>query len=306
MNSYDVEYAYNGSDALKLIHSPGKKYDAVLLDTMLPIMSGHELCERIRQVYNSNQLPILFITVKNTPADIVRGLKAGANDYLTKPISKTELLARLHTHLALKGLNNEIEETQREFILRVGTIAETRSRETGNHVKRVAKYSAILARKCNLSNEEVTLLEFASPMHDIGKVGIPDAILNKPAKLTPEEFEIMKKHTEIGYEMIGLSDKKLLQTAGIIALTHHEQWSGNGYPKGLKQNEIPIFGRITAVADVFDAVGSDRCYKKAWHLDKILEHFKNERGKLFDPDLIDIFFKNLSLFLSIKKKYEDP
>ena len=272
---------------------------------MMPEMSGFETCKKIRDLYPPNQLPILFITVKNTPSDIVQGLEAGGNDFLSKPISKTELLARLHTHLALKHLNNEIEETQREFILRVGTIAETRSQETANHVKRVAEYSAILGQKYGLSNEEVNLLKFASPMHDIGKVGIPDSILNKPGKLTTEEFERMKKHTEIGYEMIGLSDKKLLRLAGIIALTHHERWDGKGYPKGLVKKDTPIHGRITAVADVFDAVGSDRCYKKAWDLERIYKHFRENRGTLFDPDLIDIFFNNLSLFLTIRKKYKD-
>lgn len=203
------------------------------------------------------------------------------------------------------NLNEEIIDTQKEVVATMGEIGETRSKETGMHVVRVAEYSYILAQLVGLSKDEARILKQASPMHDIGKVGIPDSILNKPGKLTPEEFEVMKTHAEIGYDMLKHSKREILKASAIVALTHHEKWDGSGYPKGLKGEEIHIFGRITAIADVFDALAHDRVYKKAWELDKILKLFKEERGKHFDPNLIDIFFNNLDKFLEIKNTFVD-
>ncbi|MGB5866669.1 MAG: PAS domain S-box protein [Arcobacteraceae bacterium] len=202
----------------------------------------------------------------------------------------------------LVNLHNEIEETQRELIYTLGEIGETRSKETGNHVKRVAEYSKLLALKAGLSKEDAELLKYASPMHDIGKIGIPDMILNKPGKLTVEEFAVMKNHSSIGYEMLKGSARPILQTSAIVANEHHEKWDGSGYPKGLEGEDIHIFGRITAIADVFDALASDRPYKKSWDLEKILALFKEQRGKHFDPKLIDIFFDNLDEFLEIRNR----
>ena len=204
----------------------------------------------------------------------------------------------------LKALNNEIEATQREIVFTMGAIAEERSQETGDHIKRVAEYSLILARLYGLSLEESLLIKNASPMHDIGKVGIPDAILNKPGRFTPEEFAIMKTHAEIGYKMLKHSNRSILKAAAILAYEHHERWDGNGYPRGLKGEEIHIYGRITAIADVFDALGSDRVYKKAWPLKKILKLFEEERGKQFDPVLTDLFLNNLEHFLAAKEMIE--
>ena len=202
-------------------------------------------------------------------------------------------------------LHNELEETQREIIYTMGEIGETRSLETGQHVKRVAEYSKLLALKAGLTPEEAELLKLASPMHDIGKVGIPDSILNKPGKLTPEEFEEMKTHATIGYELLNKSSREILKASAIVAHEHHEKWDGSGYPRGLKGSEIHIFGRITAIADVFDALAHERPYKKAWELDRILELFKNEKGKHFDPTLIDIFIDNLDEFLKIMNDLQD-
>ncbi|NQY93680.1 MAG: HD domain-containing protein [Campylobacteraceae bacterium] len=199
----------------------------------------------------------------------------------------------------------EIINTQKEVVYAMGEIGETRSKETGNHVKRVAKYSKLLALKYGLSLADAELLTMASPMHDIGKVGIPDAILNKPGKLTPDEFVIMKTHAELGYKMLKNSNKAILKTAAIVANEHHEKWDGSGYPQGLKGDEIHIFGRITALADVFDALGSNRVYKKAWDLDRILKLFEEEKGKHFDPTLIDLFMGNLDDFIAIRDKYKD-
>jgi response regulator RpfG family c-di-GMP phosphodiesterase len=187
----------------------------------------------------------------------------------------------------------------------MGAIGETRSKETGLHVKRVAEYSYLLGKFWGLSEEDASLLKQASPMHDIGKVGIADDILNKPAKLTFEEFEIMKTHAEIGYEMLKHSKRPILKASSMVAISHHEKWDGSGYPKGLKGERIPIFGRITAIADVFDALGHDRCYKKAWPLENILELFRNEKGKHFDPSLVDLFFENLDEFLEIRDSMQD-
>ena len=204
----------------------------------------------------------------------------------------------------IRALNKEIEATQREVVFTMGAVAEKRSKETGYHVKRVAEYSFILARLYGLSLEESLRLKNASPMHDIGKLGIPDAILNKPGKLTDEEFEIMKTHTKIGYEMLKHSKRPILKTAAIVAHEHHERWDGKGYPRGLRGEEIHIYGRITAVADVFDALGSDRVYKKAWPVEKIINLFKEERGRQFDPVLVDLFLDNLEHFLAAKVNIE--
>ena len=205
----------------------------------------------------------------------------------------------------LMALTVEIEETQREVVFTMGSIAERRSKETGNHVKRVALYSELFAIKYGLSQEQTQMLKEASPMHDIGKVAIPDNILNKPAKFTNEEFDIMKTHAILGYEMLKGSQRPLLQLASIVAYQHHERWDGNGYPQKLKGTNIDINGRITAIADVFDALGSSRVYKSAWSDDDIFEYFRDQKGKHFDPKLVDIFFDNLDEFLEIRNKLVD-
>ena len=201
--------------------------------------------------------------------------------------------------------NKEIEELQKEVIFTMGSIAEFRSKETGEHIKRVAKYSRILAAAYGLCEDDIDMLELASPMHDIGKIAIADAILNKPGKLTNEEFEVIKTHAQKGHDMLGISNRPLFKVASQIALTHHEKYDGTGYPNSLKGEDIPIFGRITALADVFDAIGSDRCYKKAWEMEKVLEFIKEQRGKHFDPKLVDIFFDNLDDILKIKEEHQD-
>ncbi len=207
--------------------------------------------------------------------------------------------------LKLKALNKEIEDTQKEIIFTMGAIGESRSKETGNHVKRVAEYSKIFALKYGMSEYDSEMLKQASPMHDIGKVAIPDAILNKPARFTPEEFEKMKEHAQLGYDMLKVSHRHLLKIASIVAYEHHEKWNGTGYPQGLKGEEIHIYGRITALADVFDALGSPRVYKPAWDDEKIFKLFKEERGEHFDPKLIDIFFENSNQFLEIRDSLMD-
>ena len=202
-------------------------------------------------------------------------------------------------------LNEEIITTQKEVVFTMGAIGESRSKETGNHVKRVAEYSKILALKYGLSEYDSEMLKQASPMHDIGKVGIPDSVLNKPGRFDENERKIMDTHATLGYDMLKSSKKALLQLAATVAYEHHEKWDGSGYPQGLKGDKIHIAGRITALADVFDALGSDRVYKKAWDDEKIFNLFKEEKGKHFDPQLIDIFFDNLEEFLNIRDSFKD-
>ena len=207
--------------------------------------------------------------------------------------------------LEVESLSHEIEETQKEVVLTMGAIGESRSKETGNHVKRVAGYSKILALAYGMDENEAEMLKQASPMHDIGKIAIPDAILNKPGKLTEDEYIIMEEHAQLGYEMLKYSKRPLLLTAATVAYEHHEKYDGTGYPQGLKGEDIHIYGRITAIADVFDALGSDRVYKKAWEDKRIFDLFRSERAKHFDPDLIDLFFDNVEEIISVREAYRD-
>ncbi len=205
----------------------------------------------------------------------------------------------------VEALQREIEETQKEVVFTMGAIGESRSKETGNHVKRVAQYSKILALYYGMNEKEAELLKQASPMHDIGKVAIPDSILNKPGRFNDEERKIMDTHAKLGFDMLNKSNRPLLKMATTVAYEHHEKWNGKGYPRGLKGEEIHIYGRITALADVFDALGSSRVYKKAWEDERIFKLFKEERGEHFDPKLIDIFFEHLDEFLEVRDSLKD-
>ena len=215
----------------------------------------------------------------------------------------TDNLASILENMRLAEL---INHSQREMIFRLGEVVESRSNETGYHVKRVAHYSALLAELVGLSDDEVTLIEYASPLHDIGKIAIPDAILNKPGKLDAGEWEIMKTHAEKGHKILEGSNMMVLDISSIIALTHHEKWDGSGYPYGLAADDIHIYGRITALADVFDALCSERCYKDPWELDRVLDELRAQRGKHFDPRLIDLFMANLDRFLAIRERFKEP
>jgi len=262
-----------------------------------------QLCAKIKEELNNKQ------RVQATLTNIAKDGSEFTVETTIYPILDLDGNVIEHLHVMnditqVMQLNEEITNTQREVVMTMGAIGETRSKETGAHVKRVAEYSYLLAKLVGVDEDVAILLKQASPMHDIGKVGIADSILNKPGKLTPEEFEVMKTHASLGYEMLKHSEREILKTASIVAYTHHEKWNGSGYPNALQGEEIHIFGRITAVADVFDALGHDRVYKKAWELEKILELFKNERAKHFDPTLIDLFFEHLNQFLEIKKEFD--
>jgi len=203
----------------------------------------------------------------------------------------------------IKSLNKEIEDTQKEVVFTMGAIVESRSKETGYHVRRVAEYSKLIALYYCMSAEDAEKLKQASPMHDIGKIAIPDSILNKPGKLTDDEFEHMKRHSQLGFDMLKNSNRPLIKLAASIAYEHHERWDGKGYPNKLIAEEISVVGRITAVADVFDALGSDRCYKKAWPLEKILVLFTEGKSKQFDPDMVDILLNNIEEFIVIRDTF---
>ncbi len=254
---------------------------------------------------------VLCIPFHNTSGTVIGAFQA-INKMTAQGIFKgkdSEILGLAATYagksLESAILLNEIIETQKEMLETLGEIGESRSQETGNHVKRVALYSYLLAKLAGISEDKALLLKHASPMHDIGKVATPDSILLKPGKLTSDEFEIMKQHAVIGYNIFRNSQRDLLRTAAIIAYEHHEKWDGTGYPNGVKGESIHIFGRITSIADVFDALGSDRVYKQAWKMEQIVAYMTEQQGKHFDPILVQLFLDNLALFIAIRDQHSD-
>ncbi|WP_066219212.1 HD-GYP domain-containing protein [Aliarcobacter cryaerophilus] len=261
-----------------------------------------EIADLTSNFINFTYISILFLLLLIICLIVVLGYKV----YKNVGLSVDEIEAKVKDGLnEITKLNEEIENTQKEVVFTMGSIGESRSKETGNHVKRVAEYSKLLAIYYGLDKKEAEMLKQASPMHDIGKVAIPDAILNKPGRFDETEREIMNTHAKLGYEMLKHSNRPLLKMAAIVANEHHEKWDGSGYPNGLKAENIHIYGRITALADVFDALGSDRVYKKAWDDEKIFNLFKEERAKHFDPKLVDIFFEHLDEFLKIRETFRD-
>jgi PAS domain S-box-containing protein len=244
----------------------------------------------------------------------IKNLKQNGEYYITdttiKPILDEygkiiDFISISHDVTEMFDLNEEIWQTQHEMLSLLGEVGETRSNETGNHVRRVAKYAKLLGELYGLEEEEIRLLYSASPMHDIGKIGIPDAILLKPGKLDSDEYEVMKTHSSIGDDILKNSSRPLLQAAAIIAREHHEKWDGSGYPNALRGSDIHIYGRITALADVFDALSCERVYKKAWPMDQIIDFVSKERGKHFDPDLVDMFMGNIDRFTAIAAEFQD-
>ena len=313
-DEYNIKAATNGEVALKIARN--LRPDLILLDIMMPEMDGYEVCSWLKANIETQNIPVIFITAKDKPMDETHGFEVGAVDYITKPISPPVVLARVRTHLALHDQNQELErlvkertkellETQLEVIRRLGRAAEYRDDETGMHVIRMSNYAYEIALEIGLDKQEAELILNVVPMHDVGKIGIPDAILLKPGKLTPEEWEIMKKHTEYGARIIGDHPSKILKAAKIVALTHHEKWDGTGYPNGLAGEDIPLIGRICAVADVFDALTSKRPYKEAWDIEKAVNLILEEKGKHFDPILVDAFEKVLPSIIKIKEQYPD-
>ncbi|MBF0125021.1 MAG: two-component system response regulator [Magnetococcales bacterium] len=321
-DEYDVSVALDGLTALEnCAHSLP---DIILLDIMMPDIDGYEVCRRLKSDANTRDVPIIFITAMSDPSNEVVGLTLGAVDYITKPISIPIVQARVKAHLALRqaqlALANqnaileqkvrqrtaELRQSRLTTITCLGRAAEHRDPETGSHIQRMSNYSQALALACGLSEDEAELILTAAPMHDIGKVGVPDRILLKPGPLDYDEREIMKTHVLIGGEILGHEPSKLLQLACQIALTHHEKWDGSGYPLGLHREAIPLHGRIVAIADVFDALTSERPYKPAWGITRAIEHIKAVSGVHFDPALVEHFLRIMPDILAIRDRYWTP
>ena len=312
---YRIKVALNGEKALKIVYSKDTP-DLILLDVMMPDIDGYEVCRRLKGDPSTSNIPIIFITAKSETTDETKGFELGAADYISKPIVPSIVRSRVKTHLALYNQNKILEEkvrlrteqlrdTQLEIIRRLGRAAEFKDNETGMHVIRMSHYSHILGLGIGMNNEEAELLLHTAPMHDIGKIGIPDRILLKPGRLDENEMATMREHPKFGYDIIGKHSSELLQTARQVAFTHHEKWNGTGYPRGLSGEEIPLAGRIVAVADVFDALTSVRPYKEAWTLEKTLDYLQSESGKHFEPRLIDQFLLSLPNILKVKERYKE-
>jgi putative two-component system response regulator len=314
-DEYQLKVAAGGSAALEIL-AEKEKPDIVLLDIMMPEIDGYQVCQIIKSDPATRNIPVIFITAMNEEEDEARGFAYGAVDYIAKPVSPPIVLARVATQLDLYDQKNHLEklvaertaeiyDTRLEIVRRLGIAAEYKDNETGQHILRMSQYCKLVAREYGLSPEEQNLLLNASPMHDVGKIGIPDRVLLKPGKLDAEEWEIMKTHTTIGGLIIGDHSSELLQTAKLIALTHHERWDGSGYPNGLKGENIPIYGRIVTIADVFDALTSKRPYKEAWTVEDALEEIKAGSGTHFEPKVVEAFVGALPDVLKVRSEYQD-
>ncbi|MBB1342725.1 MAG: putative two-component system response regulator [Pseudoalteromonas rhizosphaerae] len=300
-NQYRLSFAKSGDAALALVEKEPPKL--ILLDIMMPNMSGFEVCQLLKQNPATEHIPVIFVTALADESDEFKGFEIGAVDYITKPISPAIVRARVKTHLSLVQAE-QLKLAHVDLVHRLGCAAEYKDTDTGEHIVRMSKYSKILALAYGMTEQHAELLKQAAPMHDIGKIGIPDAILLKPGKLTAEEFEHMKQHAKIGAKILANSSSPLLQLAYILAMEHHEKWDGSGYPNGLKGEEISIEGRIVAIADVFDALTSKRPYKQAWSVDEAISHMREQAGKHFDPQLIALFEGQLDAVLAVHSAYQ--
>jgi putative two-component system response regulator len=320
--------AGNGQEALDTL-AVQPDIDAILLDLEMPVMNGFETLKALKRSDNYRNIPVIVITADRD--EVVKTLALGANDFLAKPYNPEELRLRVMNHVRRKKLTDlsmdmnsvleaevvkktaalqkalkQSKEAEYEISMRLGIAAEFRDLETGMHTRRISALSKALGTLTGMSEEEAEVLRYASPLHDVGKIGIPDRILLKPGKLEPNEFEIMKTHTVIGGKILSESEQYPMLGAGrIIALQHHERWDGNGYPHGLSGTDVHIFARIVSIVDVFDALTSERPYKKAFSLEKTQAIMIDGMGTFFDPTLLMLFFDNLDLFVKIKDELRD-
>ncbi|HQG34816.1 MAG TPA: two-component system response regulator [Syntrophales bacterium] len=336
-DKYKVKIANNGERALKVAMT-GTPPDIILLDIMMPVMDGYEACRHLKENPETRDIPVIFLTAKAEVDDEMKGFELGAVDYITKPISPPIVLARVQTQLQLKKVRDYLRD-QNEFleaevrrrteevvaiqevtILAMASLAETRDNDTGNHIRRTQWYIKTLAENLRKNSrfshfldddKTIDLIFKSAPLHDIGKVGIPDHILLKPGRFTPEEFEIMKTHTTLGRDAIVAAERRLgvempfLAFAKEIAYSHQEKWDGSGYPEGLSGDDIPISGRLMAVADVYDALICRRVYKEGMPHEKAVAIITEGRGSHFDPDMVDAFLECADEFRKIAKLYED-
>jgi putative two-component system response regulator len=299
---YRLRFAKDGARALELVREECP--DLVLLDVMMPGMSGYEVCAALKADPRTASIPVIFVTALTETDDEVEGFEAGAVDYITKPVSPPIVRARVRTHLSLVRME-ELRATRLEIVQRLGLAAEYKDNETGLHVIRMSHFARILGLAAGMTEKEADDLLHAAPMHDVGKIGIPDRILQKPGPLDPDEWKIMQGHASIGAEIIGEHPSGMLALARNIALTHHEKWDGSGYPNGLAGEQIPLEGRITAIADVFDALTSVRPYKKAWSEEDALGFLVEQKGKHFDPALVDLFIGQMPAIRAIRLRWAE-
>jgi len=312
---YRVTFAANGPDTLSAALVQPQP-SLILLDVMMPGMDGYEVCRRLKADLRTQGIPVVFLTAQSDVADEEFGLKLGAVDYLHKPCHPAIVRQRVRIHLELHNQNlaleykvrertRELDEMRVEIIRRLGRAGEYRDNETGMHVIRVGQYCHRLALAAGIPAAQAELLQLAAPLHDIGKIGIPDHILLKPGKFTDAEWAAMQRHTVIGAEIIGDHKSELLTLARNVALTHHERWDGKGYPHGLAGEAIPIAGRIAAICDVYDALTSSRPYKQAWTAAEAVAYIVSEAGSAFDPSLVALFVDLLPEYALVRARYAD-
>lgn len=320
--------AENGQHALAVLEQ-GENVDVVLLDLEMPVMDGYETLKRIKESFSWRDIPVIVVTAGTS--EVTHTLALGANDFIAKPYNAEELRLRVMNHVRTKKLSDmakdlnsilegevvkktaalqqalaKSKEAEFEISLRLGRAAEFRDQETGMHTRRISELSKKLASLIGLADEQCEILRFASPLHDVGKIGIPDRILLKAGKLDPDEFNIMKMHAVIGGRILADSEQfPVINAGGVIALQHHEKWDGSGYPGGLKGECIHVFARIVSIVDVFDALSSERPYKKAFTLDKTLAIMEEGRATFFDPTLLDMFLANIDEFVAIRNTLKD-
>jgi len=317
----NVAYFSNPVEAVE--HYKNTPPDLVILDLNMPVLTGFDVMQQFNNINHSPQPPVLVVTAQDGRQIRLQALEEGARDFLLKPFDEQETIRRVYNllemHLVHKqnlqyssNLENIVEQrtedlldTQKEMIERLGLAAEYRDNDTAAHTIRVGLYSEIIAQTLGLDDKEAEQIKLAAPMHDIGKIGIPDTILLKKGKLDKEEWRLMQKHAEFGYNILKGSKSSILRNAGMIALTHHEKWDGSGYPSGLKGNDIHLYGRITAVVDVFDALTMQRPYKKAWPLEQAVKLINDEAGKHFDPQIVEVFNQVLDKLLVVREKFAD-
>ena len=311
---YLVKVAVNGQTALKI--ASAQPPDLILLDIMMPGMDGYAVCRTLKSNPNTAKIPVIFVTALSDVTDERKGFEVGAVDYITKPIQPTLVITRVRNHLALANQQRacealvgqrtmELQESQKAAIYMLGDAGHYNDTDTGAHIWRMAAYARALAQAAEWPTEQATMLELSSPMHDTGKLGISDAVLKAPRKLTVEEFEYMKTHTTIGAHILQKSHTPLFVMAASIALNHHERWDGTGYPHGLAGEQIPQEARITAIADVFDALTMKRPYKEPWPLEKAFAVLQKDAGSHFDPKLVTLFLQIKDEIVRIKEQWDE-
>lgn len=324
---YTVLKAANGREAVEMAKRTPP--DVILMDIQMPVMSGLEAVKILKDDEETRMVPVVVVTGLLEVKDRISAMEAGADDFLGKPFDKTEFIVRVRTMVKVSAYNNSLRNYQKQLeaevdrktiqlqntlealqlasldsIHRLSRAAEYKDENTGAHIERMSRYSEAVARKMGLGSKTVERILYAAPMHDVGKIGVPDNILLKPGPLDPDEWEIMKQHTTIGARILGGSQTGFIKLAEIIALTHHERWDGTGYPRGLKGTQIPRAGRITAIADVFDAMTTRRSYKEPFSVEKSFAIIRESTGSHFDPDVVDAFFAIREEILAIKEEYK--